>query len=86
MCVNDGVCRGHHVAPSGAGGSETPFGTRGGDILTRGLLEGGALGKRPAVGHTYKYGVRVPNLGETQAAKAIGDELQAAKVDGTAQF
>jgi hypothetical protein len=57
LCVDDGVHRGHHIAPSGAGGSETPFGTRGGDVLTRGLLEGSALGKRPTVGHTYEYGI-----------------------------
>jgi hypothetical protein len=86
LCIDDGVCQGHHVAPSGAEGSETPFSTRGGDVLTRGLLEGGALGKRHAVGHTYEYGIRVSPLGgETQAAKVIDDELQAAIVDGIAR-
>jgi hypothetical protein len=57
LCIDGGVRRGHHVAPSGVGGSETPFDTRGGDILTRGLLERDALGKRHAMGHTYEYGI-----------------------------
>jgi hypothetical protein len=37
-CVNDGVRRGLHIAPSGDGGSRAPSGAGCADVLTRGLL------------------------------------------------
>jgi hypothetical protein len=54
--ICDGVSRGHHVTPSGAGGSRAPLGMCGGVVLIENLLKAGVQRWHPVMYHSYEYG------------------------------